>query len=75
MRKLHLFLIALIATALVGCSTTPTKEAPVVDKTGTGAAEGATGAQTAGTGAGAGGAGGAVPRRRRGPAPALETHP
>jgi len=52
MRKLHLFLIALIATALVGCSTTPTTEAPVVDKTATGAAAGASGAETAGTGAG-----------------------
>ena len=52
MRKLHLFLIALIATALVGCSTTPTTEAPVVDKTGTGAAAGAPGAETAGAGAG-----------------------
>ena len=47
----NLFFVALIAAALVGCSTTPTTEAPVVDKTGAGAA-GAAGAQTSGAGAG-----------------------
>lgn len=47
----NIFFVALIAAALVGCSTTPTTEAPVVDKTGAGAA-GAAGAQTSGTGAG-----------------------
>ena len=52
----NLLFVALIAAALVGCSTTPTTEAPVVDKTGAGAA-GAAGAQT--TGAGAGGVSGA----------------
>ena len=47
----NLFFVALIAAALVGCSTTPTTEAPVVDKSGAGAA-GAAGAQTSGAGAG-----------------------
>jgi len=47
----NLFFVALIAAALVGCSTTPTTEAPVVDKTGA-AAAGAGGAQTSGAGAG-----------------------
>ncbi len=53
----NLLFVALIAAALVGCSTTPTTEAPVVDKTGA-AAAGAAGAQT--TGAGAGGVSGAA---------------
>ncbi len=47
----NLLFVALIATALVGCSTTPTTEAPVVDKSGA-AAAGTAGAQTSGTGAG-----------------------
>ncbi|MBU6485372.1 MAG: peptidoglycan-associated lipoprotein Pal [Betaproteobacteria bacterium] len=47
----NLLFVALIATALVGCSTTPTTEAPVVDKSGA-AAAGAAGAQTSGAGAG-----------------------
>ncbi|MHB8495391.1 MAG: peptidoglycan-associated lipoprotein Pal [Casimicrobiaceae bacterium] len=48
----NLLFVALIATALIGCSTTPTKEAPVVDQSGAGTAAG-TGAQTSGTGSGA----------------------
>ena len=53
----NLLFVALIATALVGCSTTPTTEAPVVDKSGA-AAAGTPGAQT--SGAGAGGVSGSV---------------
>ena len=42
--------IALIAAALAGCSTTPTTEAPVDDRSATaGAGAGSTGAQTGGT--------------------------
>ena len=47
----NLLFVALIATALVGCSTTPTTEAPVVDKSGA-AAAGTPGAQTSGANAG-----------------------
>jgi peptidoglycan-associated lipoprotein len=46
----NILFAALIAVALVGCSTTPTKNAPVVDNSG---AAGASGAQTAGAGTGA----------------------
>jgi peptidoglycan-associated lipoprotein len=44
--------IALIAATLVGCSTTPTTEAPVDDKSGAAGAAGSTGAQTSGSQAG-----------------------
>ena len=46
-------LIGLIAAALVGCSSTPTTEAPVDDRSGAGtAAPGSTGAQTGGAAGG-----------------------
>jgi peptidoglycan-associated lipoprotein len=45
----NILFAALIAVALVGCSTTPTKTAPVVDNSG---AAGASGAQTSGAGTG-----------------------
>jgi peptidoglycan-associated lipoprotein len=52
-------LIGLIAAALAGCSSTPTTEAPVDDRSGAGAtAPGSTGAQTGGaTGSGVTGSG------------------
>lgn len=52
----NLIFVAMIAAALVGCSTTSTKPAPIVDNGG--AATGANGAQS--TGAGTGGVNGAA---------------
>jgi peptidoglycan-associated lipoprotein len=62
MRKV--LLVAFIAAALVGCSTTPTTEAPVEDRGAAGAAAG-TGAQTGGA-AGGGVSGSAVGSGARG---------
>jgi peptidoglycan-associated lipoprotein len=45
-------LVAILAAALVGCSSTPTTEAPVEDRGAAGAAAGAGGAQTGGAQAG-----------------------
>ena len=44
----NFLLVAIIAAALVGCSSTPTTEAPVEDRGTAGAAAGSTGAQTGG---------------------------
>ena len=49
----NFLLVAIIAAALAGCSTTPTTEAPVEDRGAAGAAgAGSTGAQTGGAGGG-----------------------
>ncbi len=49
----NLLLVAIIATALAGCSTTPTTEAPVEDRGAAGTtAPGATGAETGGANSG-----------------------
>ena len=44
----NLILVAIIAAALVGCSSTPTTEAPVEDRGATGATAPGTGAETGG---------------------------